>query len=77
MANGQLPLYIGAYCRSQIDNTANTSLDGLSSVLSQVTHLVGNSKVTVILTGEFNCPDNAGTTWVPRQEAKSLVLVRS
>ena len=57
MANGQPPLYIGAYYRSQIDNTANTSLDGLSSALSQVTELVGNSKATVILTGDFNCPD--------------------
>ena len=57
MANGQPPLYIGAYFRSQIDNTANTSLDGLSSALSQVTDLVSNSKGTVILMGDFNCPD--------------------
>ena len=57
MANGQLPVYISAYYCSQIDNTANTSLDGLSSALSQVRDIVGNSEATVILTGDFNCPD--------------------
>ena len=57
IANGQPPLYIGADYRSQIYNTANTSLDGLSSDLSQVTDIVGNSKATVILTGDFNSPD--------------------
>ena len=36
MANGHSPLYIGAYYRSQIDKTANISLDGLSSALSQL-----------------------------------------
>ena len=32
MANGQPPLYVGAHYCSQIDNTANTFLDGLSWV---------------------------------------------
>ena len=57
MANGQSPLYIGAYYRSEIDNTANISLDGFSFDLSQVTNLVDISKATVLLTGDFDCPD--------------------
>ena len=57
MAHGQPPLYVGGYYRSQIDNTPNSSLDGLETALEQVTNLVGNSKATVHLSGDFNCPD--------------------
>ena len=57
---GDPPLYIGAYYRSQIDNAENTSLDGLQSAINQVAALVGNSKSTVILAGDFNCP---GISW--------------
>ena len=54
---GQPPLYVGCYYRSQIDNTPNTSLDGLGSALEQVSNLVGNSKSAVHLSGDFNCPE--------------------
>ena len=57
MAQGQPPLYVGAYYRSQIDNPSNTSLDSLDKALEQVFEVVGNSKSTVILAGDFNCPD--------------------
>ena len=57
MSQGQPPLYVGAYYRSQVDNSPNTSLDGLDSALEQVYDLVGNSKSTVVLAGDFNCPD--------------------
>ena len=57
MSQGQPPLYVGAYYRSQVDNSPNTSLDGLDSALEQVYDLVSNSKSTVVLAGDFNCPD--------------------
>ena len=57
MSRDQPPLYVGAYYRSQIDNPSNTSLDGLDKALEQVFELVGNSKSTVVLAGDFNCPD--------------------
>ena len=57
MAQDQPPLYIGAYYRSQIDNSPNKSLDSLDKALEHVFGLVGNSKSTVILAGDFNCPD--------------------
>ena len=59
-AKGDPPLYVGAYYRSQTDNTANISLDGLQSAIEQVSALVRNSKSTVILAGDFNCP---GICW--------------
>ena len=57
MSQGQPSLYVGAYYRSQVDNSPSTSLDGLDSALEQVYELVGNSKFTVVLAGDFNCPD--------------------
>ena len=60
MSSNKPPLYVMAYYRSQIDNSANTSLDSLESAIKQVVELVGNSKSTIILAGDFNCP---GIDW--------------
>ena len=57
LADGAPPLFVGAYYRSQIDNSSNESLDGLEAALQQVSTLVGNSNATVILAGDFNCKD--------------------
>ena len=40
ISNGQPPLYVGAYYRSQIDNSPNSSLDGLEKALEQVYDLM-------------------------------------
>ena len=61
VANGEPPLYIMAYYRSQIDNPRNTSLDSLEIAITEVMRLIGNSKATLILTGDFNCP---GINWL-------------
>ena len=61
MANGEPPLYTMAYYRSQIDNPRNTSLDSLEIAITEVMRLIGNSKATLILTGDFNCP---GIDWL-------------
>ena len=60
LAGGFPPLFVDAYNRSQIDNSINESLDGLEAALQQVSTLVGNSKATVILAGDFNCK---GISW--------------
>ena len=55
--SGSAPaLYLLCYYRSQTDNVPNTSLDNLRSALEQVDRKVGNSKATVIVGGDFNCP---------------------
>ena len=55
MSQGQPPLYVSAYYRSQVDNSPNKSLVGLDSASEQVYDLVGNSKSTVVLAGDCNC----------------------
>ena len=57
MTGGAPPLLVGAYYRSQTDNTTNESLDGLDAALQQVSSTIGNSKATVVLAGDFNCKD--------------------
>ena len=60
-ASGEPPLYVMTYYRSQIDNPHNTSLDSLDKAITEVVNLIGNSKGTLILTGDFNCP---GIDWL-------------
>ena len=50
-------LYVCAYYRPQTDNTPNTSLDSLKSALDQIEQLAGRSKSTLVVTGDFNCPN--------------------
>ena len=50
-------LYVCAYYRPQTDNTPNTSLDSLKSALDQIEQLAGQSKSTLVVTGDFNCPN--------------------
>ena len=66
LKGGTMPaLYLVCYYRSQTDNTPNTSLDGLRSALEQIDRKVGNSKATVVVGGDLNCPkvdwENLGT----------------
>ena len=60
-ANGEPPLYVMTYYRSQTDNPHNTSLDSLEKAITEVIGLIGDSKGTLILTGDFNCP---GIDWL-------------
>ena len=69
-SGGQPPLYVVAYYRSQTDNSPNTSLDGLESVLKQITP--SHSKATIVVVGDFNCP---GIDWDSLRPGSKVVSV--